>query len=203
MREPLDLHWRPATGWVRSAGSTRYFFPQRFVERHSLILILRREGTAANQVTRAAALRVSGDSSPEHVQDVGVAVLLVDAGPSQLQDFAAQALEGAEIKEFLAVIAEIALGAIAALHAVGAGQLAGGRVMHHQVVADKIEAVAVEASARGTVESFAKLAIKNLIAEALAFDDVFERLGHADTEEAGGGKGITAFVQQHSGFWHT
>jgi hypothetical protein len=75
--------------------------------------------------------------------------------------------------------------------------------MDHQVVTDKIEAVAVEAGVRGAVQSLAKLTIKNLIPEPLAFDDVFERLRHAYTEEAGGGRGITAFVQQHSGFWHT
>ena len=80
------------------------------------------------------------------MQDAGVAILLMDAGPSQLQDFAAHRFERAEIEELLAVVAQVALGAIPALHAVGPGQFPRGSVIHHQVVADKIEAVAVEAT---------------------------------------------------------
>jgi hypothetical protein len=184
-------------------GLDEIFFLQRLIERHALIFVLRGEGTAANQVTRAAAFRVAGDSSPQHVQDVGVAVVPMDAGSAEFEDFSAQIIERAEIEEFLAVIAEVALGAIAALHAVGAGEPAGGGIVDHEVVADKIEAVAVEAGPRGAVQSLAKLAIKNLIAQALAFDDVFERLGHPYTEEVRGGEGVTAFVHQHSGFGHT
>jgi hypothetical protein len=184
-------------------GLDEIFFLQLFIERQALIFIPRGEGTAANQVTRAAAFRVAGDSSPQHMQRVGVAIVFVNAGPAKLEDFGAQIFERAEVEKFLAVIAKVALGAIAALHAVGAGELAGGGIMDHEVVADEVEAVAVETSARGTVQSLAELAIKNLVAEALAFDDVFERLGHADTEEVGGGEGITAVVHQHSGFGHT
>src|SRR5260370_37882391 len=102
-----------------------------------------------------------------------------------------------------AIIAKVSLGAVAALHAVGAGEFARGRVVHHQVVADKVEAVAVEAGARGAVQPLPKLAIKYLIAQALAFDDVFQCLRHPHAEEVGGGKGITAVVHQHSGFEHT
>jgi len=65
-------------------GLDEMLFSQRFVQRHSLIFVLRGQGTAADQVTCAATLRISGDSSPQHVQDVGVAVVLTDAGSSQL-----------------------------------------------------------------------------------------------------------------------
>jgi hypothetical protein len=85
------------------------FFAQRFVERDALIFVLRGEGTAADQVTSAAAFCVPGDSSPKHVQHVGVAIVFVNAGPAKLEDFGAQIFERAEVEKFLAVVAEVAL----------------------------------------------------------------------------------------------
>jgi hypothetical protein len=136
------------------------------------------------------------------MQDAGVAVLLMDAGSSKLEDFSAHLFEWAEIEEFLAIVAEISFSAIAALHAIRSGQFPRGCVMHHQVVADKIEAVAIETSPGRTVESLPKLAIKNQIAQPLALDDIFECLCHPHAKEVGGGKWISAVVHQDSGRWH-
>ncbi len=69
----------------------------------------------------------------------------MDACAAKFQDFSPDLLEWCEVEELLAVIAEIALGAIAGLHTVGADQGAGGGIVDHQVVADEVEAVLIEA----------------------------------------------------------
>src|SRR6266481_5220572 len=98
--------------------------------------------------------------------------------------------------------AEVALGAVSALHAVGSGQPSGARVLHHQMVADEIEAVAVQSYFGGGVQSLLQLAIKNQITQPLALDNVFQRLGHANPETFRCGDGISAIVNEDSGFWH-
>ncbi len=101
-----------------------------------------------------ATSRVFGNPFPKHVQDMGVPVILVDAGPAQFENFAANAFERAEIKELLAEVAEVSLGAIPALHPIRSSQCARGSVVHHQVVADKIKAITIEACPRGTLQPF-------------------------------------------------
>ncbi len=136
------------------------------------------------------------------MQDVGVAVLFMDAGPSELQDFAAHRFERAEIKEFFAVVAQIPFSTIPALHAVRSGELPGGRVMHHQVVADEIEPVAVQPRPGRAVQPFTKFAIENQIAQPLACDDIWQRFSHPHAEQIGGGEWILAVVHQDGGLWH-
>src|SRR6266550_9245229 len=123
-------------------------------------------------------------------------------GPSKLQNLAADFFERAEIKKFLAVVSEVSSGAVRALHTVRSCQLPGGRITYHQVVADKIEMVAVEPCTVRAVEPLSKLAIKDQIAQPLACDDIFQRVGHPHPEEVGGGKWIPAVVHQDSRVWH-
>ncbi len=191
------FHWTGSQRWRREI-----FFTQRLVERHSLIFILRGKGTAPNQVARPTTLRVPRDTFPQHVQHTGVAILLMDTSPSQLQDFAAQWLERSEIEELLTVIAQVSLRAIAALHAIRSSQFPSGCLVHHQMVADKIEGVAVEPTLGRAVETLSKLAIENQTAQPLAFDDIFQCLRHPGTEENGFGKRISAVMNQDSGRWH-
>src|SRR5258708_37341960 len=80
-------------------------FPQRFVERHALIFVLRRQGTAAEQVARSAASRISRDPFPEHVQNAGVPVFLMDTSPAQFKNLSADCFERSEVEEFLTVVA--------------------------------------------------------------------------------------------------
>ena len=126
----------------------------------------------------------------------------MDAGPAQFEDLASKSVEGGQVEELLAVVAEVALGAVAALHAVGSGQLISDGIVHHQVVADEIEAVAVQSCLGGGVQSLPQLAVENQITQPLALDNVFQRLGHANPETFRCGDGISAIVNQDSGFWH-
>jgi hypothetical protein len=49
--------------------------------------------------------------------------------------------------------------------------------MDHEVVADNIEAVAVQAGCVGVQETFAELTVEYLVAEVLARDEVVDILG--------------------------
>jgi hypothetical protein len=62
------------------------------------------------------------------------------------------------------------------------------------MVAYEIVAVAVEADAPGAGQSLAQLAIKDLIAQALAIDQILERLGHAGAKVVCGSERILASV---------
>ncbi len=129
----------------------------------------------------------------------------MDTSPAQFKNLSADCFERAEVEEFLTVVAEVAFGAVSALHAVGSGQPSGGHVLHHQMVADEIEAVeavAVQSYFGGGVQSLPQLAIKNQITQPLALDNVFQRLGHANPETFRCGDGISAIVNEDSGFWH-
>ena len=108
---------------------------------------------------------------------------MVYAGAAEFEDFSAQRFEWGEIEELLAVVAEVALGAIAGLHAVGADELVGGGVVDHEVVADQIEGVAVEAGAVGVEEAFAEFAVEDEVAEALAGLEILDRLREGETEQ--------------------
>jgi hypothetical protein len=68
----------------------------------------------------------------------------VDARPPKFQDLAADYFEGPKVKKLLAVITQIPLGSIPALHPVRSYQLASGFVAYHQVVEDEIKAVPIE-----------------------------------------------------------
>jgi hypothetical protein len=62
------------------------------------------------------------------------------------------------------------------------------------VIADEIVAVAIEARACGAGQPLAQLLIKDQIAQALAIDQVFERLGHTGAKVVCGGERILASV---------
>src|SRR5215472_3720395 len=94
------------------------FFSQLFVKRYPFVFVLGSDRTAANQVARAGAQCVPGDSFPKHVQHRSVAVVLMHAGAAKLEDFRANAFEGCKVKKLLTVVAEIPLGAISALQSI-------------------------------------------------------------------------------------
>src|SRR5580698_9197932 len=96
------------------------------------------------------------------------------ARPPELQNFFANPLIRRELEELLAVISKISLCAETALHAISSHQFSKTGIADHQMVADEIITIAVEADASRTVQPLAKLAIKDQIAQALAIDQVFQ-----------------------------
>src|SRR5580704_3909538 len=113
---------------------------------------------------------------------------------AEFENLLANSFKRREIKKLLAVIAEISFGAEATLHAIGPHQFAGEGIANQQMVADEIVAVAIEADARGACQPLAQLAIKDQIAQALAIEQILQRLGHAGTKVVCGGQRILASV---------
>lgn len=167
-------------------GVDQIFVAKRVVEGHAFVLVLRGEGAAADEIAGIAKSRVGGDAFPEEEEGGGVSVGLVDACAAEFQDFAANVFERCEVEELLAVIAEIAFGAIAGLHAVGAYERASDGIVDHEVIADQVEAVAVEAGGVGVQEAFAELAVEYFVTQALAGDEVVHILRQGKAKERSG-----------------
>jgi hypothetical protein len=87
------------------------------------------------------------------VQNRRVPVLLVDTSSPKLQDLSPDRFERAELEQSLAVVAEVSLGALPALHPVRPHKLARGGVMHHQMVTDEIKLVTIQPAPRGAIEA--------------------------------------------------
>src|SRR5215467_15018175 len=94
-------------------------FPQLLVKSDTLVFVLRGQRTTANQITRAATLCISDDAFPEHVQHGRVAIVMMNAGAAELEDFRTNAFERRKIEELFAVVPEVSFGAVAGLHAIG------------------------------------------------------------------------------------
>ena len=197
--------WATAASGLGQSAERRIdqiFFAQGFVEGHAFALVLRPDGAAADQIARFAAHSVKRDAFPEHVQDRGIAVVLMNAGAAEFEDFPAERFVRGKIKNLFAVVAQVAFGAVAGLHAVGADEFVRDGVVNHQVIADEIEFVAVESPAVGGGESFPEFTIEDQITQALAFDDIFHGKGHAHTKLAGGSERVAADVLQDGGGGH-
>ena len=166
-------------GSCAQSGIDQIFFAKIFVEGDAFVFVLGGHGAAAEEVAGFAAEGVAHDAFPEHVEDGGVAVVGMDAGAAEFEDFGTDFFERSEVEKLFAVITEIAFCAKAALHAIGADEFSGSGVANEKMVADEIELIAVELSFGGAFEAFAEFAIENEIAEALAIEQVFERFGHA------------------------
>lgn len=72
-----------AGGGVRfgsQGGLDQKFIAESMVEGHAIVLVLRGEGAAANEIARVAEGRVRGDAFPEKEEGGGIAVVLMDAG---------------------------------------------------------------------------------------------------------------------------
>jgi hypothetical protein len=74
--------------------------------------------------------------------------------------------------------------------------------MDHQVIANEIKTVTIEANALGAIQPFAKFDIKYQVPQALALDDISERLRQPDAEKVSRSKRRAAVVNQDSGIGH-
>ena len=129
-------------------------------------------------------------------------IALVDAGTPKFENFRTDAFERPEVEKPFTVIPEVSFGAIAALHAIGSDEHARACVGDHQMVADEIELVAIEAGSHRNVEAFAQLAIEDQVAQALAGDQIVKAFRQPHPEERGGGNRILAGVLQDRGGSH-
>ncbi len=66
-----------------------------------------------------------------------------------------------EIEKLVAVVAEVALGGLAGLQAIGAHEAAGLEIADHQVVAKGVKGIDVEANTVGSGEPFLEFEVKD------------------------------------------
>jgi hypothetical protein len=119
------------------------------------------------------------------------------ARAAQLQYLAAYGLERTEVEELLAVIAEIAFGAVPGLHPVRADQPARRNVANHQVIADPVKPVAVQATTVGVRQTLAHFAIEHQVSQALAFRQVGHRLRERNMKQGAGRDRTVAVLNQN------
>lgn len=144
-------------------------FLKRLVHRGTVVFILRRDRTATDEVARIVARGVNGDAFPEGVKDHNVTVILVDAGAAELEHLLAHGIIYGEVEKLIAVVAEIALGGLSGLQPIGPYEFARLEVADHQVVAEGVKRIDIEAGAIGSGKALVKLKVKNEVTKALAF----------------------------------
>src|SRR6202008_3693499 len=147
-------------------------FLKRLVHRGTVVLVLGRDGAATDEVARIVARGVNGDAFPEGVKNHNVTVILVNAGAPKLEHLLAHGIIYGEIKKLIAVIAEMALGGLSGLQTIGPHEFARLKVADHQVVAEGVKRVDIEARAIGSGQALVKFKVKNEVTKALAFYQV-------------------------------
>lgn len=131
---------------------------------------------------------VAGESGPDQADDGAGAVLGVDAGAADLDQVVADRAEAPEVELAVGVEASGGPGAVGRQQAVGADDLAGGLLAYEEVVAVRVEGVAVQAGL-GSVEAGAQLFGEDEVAQALRGPYVVLVAGEGD-DVAGGGGGV-------------
>src|SRR5437867_110437 len=106
--------------------------------------VLRGDGTTPAKVTPAAFARVVGNALPQQAEHDEIAVLLVNAGPSEFDEFAANGLERREIKLLFAVVTAVRRRRQPGLQAIRPDDFARRQMLDEQMVADFIERVGIE-----------------------------------------------------------
>jgi hypothetical protein len=70
------------------------------------------------------------------------------------------------------------------------------------MIADEIISVAIESDPPGAIQALAKVTIKHQITQALAIDQIFQRLRHACSKLGCGGERMLAAVLEDCRAWH-
>lgn len=144
-------------------------FLKRLVHRGTVVFVLGRDRAATDEVARIVARGVDGDAFPEGVKNHNVTVILVDAGAAELEHLLADGIIYGEIEKLIAVVAEIALGGLSGLQTIGPYEFARLEVADHQMVAEGVKGVDIEAGAIGSGKALVKFKVKNEVTKALAF----------------------------------
>ena len=100
----------------------------------------------------------------------------IDRGATKLEDAAAEWLIGSEVKLLLRIIAVVARGSFARLHAIGADDAVAGFFFDEQMFTEEIELVSVEAGLVGAFKAFTHLDVEDAKAQAACCVAVFNRV---------------------------
>lgn len=143
--------------------------------------VFRGERRTANQVPQPVAPGVLGNPAPEEGENFAQAVLTINRRSAQFEYLVADALEGSKFKLLGTVIAKPCSGGKPRLHAVGAYHPAVFLVFDDQMIANRIEAIAVESRRVRGRQAFSQLDVE-----------------YVETEAAGGEAIVPVLRQAHS-----
>src|SRR5262249_36912107 len=105
---------------------------------------LRRDRTATTKVTPSTRASVVRNAFPEQPEHDEIAMVLVNTGATEFDEFAANRLEGCENKLLLAVVAAMDSRRLARLQTIRADDLAGRDMLDEQVIADFIKWIGIK-----------------------------------------------------------
>ncbi len=108
-------------------------------------------------------------------------MLLMNAGAAQFYQLGAERFERAKIKFLRAIIAKTVPRPIARLETVRPDDFPGRKMFDHQMIADQIESIGIEACVGGLHESLVQLYIEYDITQNLRGAKVIGVVGHATT----------------------
>src|SRR5713226_3041100 len=111
--------------------------------------------------------RVIGDAFPEQTKDDEVAMLRMNARPSQFNHLRAKRLESLELELLRAVVAAIRRGVAPGLQSVCANDIGGRQMFNDEMIASGIEGVFVQAGGVRLFEPFVEFEIEDLKAQGL------------------------------------
>lgn len=132
------------------------------------VRIHRGQGRATEEVALAVVLQVVRDSPPEQAKNAAVAVFLGDARTPEFDGAVEQFIrQGREIELLGDVEALPHLGHVPGLEPVGADHLPGPNDLDQEVMATRIEAIAVEPRRPGLLEPLAQLEVEHSEAKGL------------------------------------
>ena len=129
--------------------------------------VLRRDGTAADEVARPVLLGVVGDALPQEAEDDEIAVLAMYAGPPQFDHVRAQRLESIELEFLCAIVTEIRSRITAGLQTVCADDQSRGHVLHDEMVANGIKTIFIQAGEMRLLEALIEFDVEDLVAQGL------------------------------------
>ena len=121
--------------------------------------------------------RVISDASPKQAKDDQVAMLRMNARPSQFDHLRAKWLEDIEFELLRAVVTTMRRRIEPGLQSVCADDIGGRQVLNDEMIANSIEAVFVQPGRVGFFKSFAEFEIEDLKSQGLRGADFIQVTG--------------------------
>jgi hypothetical protein len=115
--------------------------------------ILRREGTAAEEIPRSVSSRVICNSLPQESENYEVSVLAMYACPAKLHHLIANRLENAELKFLGRVVTQVGCRIPACLQTVSPDDFPSGQMLDQEMIAHSVKGIFIEPGRMGLFQS--------------------------------------------------
>ena len=135
---------------------------QFLIHRRGFNRVLGTDRTASDQKSSIPLDCVAGNTTPEKVKQVEIAMLGMHAGAAQLNRFTAKRFVRRKIEFPLAIIAEIRRRQLASLQPISADDVAGRDFLDNQVIAEFIKWIDIEPGRIRFGQSFTEFQVEDL-----------------------------------------